>query len=162
MTKKISHYIKSAGKGFTLIELLVVIAIIGILASVVLASLASARAKGRDARRVTELREMAKAIAILDTDPAPALVGCTGARVDVSTCTSPDLSKYKDPSTPGTACGASPTATCQYAVAKGDGTVAATTQNYQICSWLEAGAGTIAAGEVAISATSSIQANNCN
>jgi type II secretion system protein G len=49
-------------RGFTLIELLVVVSIIGILASVVLASLNTARARGRDARRLSDIHQIENAL----------------------------------------------------------------------------------------------------
>ncbi|OGZ06046.1 MAG: hypothetical protein A2845_01335 [Candidatus Lloydbacteria bacterium RIFCSPHIGHO2_01_FULL_49_22] len=54
--------LKNRTKGFTLIELLVVIAIIGILSSVVLASLSTARAKSRDAKRISDLGQVQLAL----------------------------------------------------------------------------------------------------
>ncbi len=53
---------KKTKQGFTLIELLVVIAIIGLLSTLSIVALNSARAKSRDARRVSDIKQMQTAL----------------------------------------------------------------------------------------------------
>ncbi|MEI6379245.1 MAG: LamG-like jellyroll fold domain-containing protein [Candidatus Falkowbacteria bacterium] len=49
-------------KGFTLIELLVVVVIIGVLASLVMIGLNTSRSKARDAKRVTDIKQIQNAL----------------------------------------------------------------------------------------------------
>ena len=83
--------IKGSRKGFTLIELLVVIAIIGILSSVVLASLSTARQKSRDAKRISDLGQVQLALELyfdkVQSYPSttPTICGAAGATACAST-----------------------------------------------------------------------------
>lgn len=101
-------YMHTKQKGFTLIELLVVIAIIGILSSVVLASMNSARKKSRDARRLQDLKSMQTALELIYDANKSYTVTTSGAEVVVSPSQITSFMSYipKDPSAP-----ASPAAT---------------------------------------------------
>jgi prepilin-type N-terminal cleavage/methylation domain-containing protein len=55
-------------RGFTLIELLVVIAIIGLLSAIVLASLNTARTKGQDAARISDIKSLETAMELYYND----------------------------------------------------------------------------------------------
>jgi uncharacterized protein (TIGR02145 family)/prepilin-type N-terminal cleavage/methylation domain-containing protein len=67
---------KNKQTGFTLIELLVVIAIIGALSTLALVSLNSARIKGRNAKRVADIKQISTALELYysDHNSYPALI----------------------------------------------------------------------------------------
>lgn len=98
-------------RGFTLIELLVVIAIIGILASVVLASLNSARAKGANAAVKANLSGMrAQAELIYDNTSSyatvctdPTIVSAINAAKSAAGITNATITAYATTGAAGTA-----------------------------------------------------------
>jgi prepilin-type N-terminal cleavage/methylation domain-containing protein len=55
-------------RGFTLIELLLVVAIIGILTTIIIGNLTGAKSAGRDARRVSDIKQIQLALKIYYTD----------------------------------------------------------------------------------------------
>ena len=136
-------------RGFTIIELLVVITIIGLLATVVLAGLTSARQKGRDARRMGDLKQMSNAIALIGTGQiGTSFAGCspnttTGAAINTCTIGSLNFLNYLDPSGSG-ACTKTNSTACNYTLFA-TSTAALSSQAYEICDFLETGASVSAA-----------------
>jgi prepilin-type N-terminal cleavage/methylation domain-containing protein len=79
--------LRTKNEGFTLIELLVVIAIIGLISSIVLVSLNSARVKARDAKRIAEIKQIQTALELYydDNNAYPLSPGC-GATIPGTSC----------------------------------------------------------------------------
>lgn len=72
-------------KGFTLVELLVVIAIIGLLSTMAMLALTTARTRARDARRAADIRAVQVALEIYQNShsgyPADTVAGAGGGEV---------------------------------------------------------------------------------
>jgi prepilin-type N-terminal cleavage/methylation domain-containing protein len=103
-------------KGFTLVELLVVISIIGLLSTIAIVSLGSARAKSRDTKRVADMKQMFTALEQYYTDysgyPTVATVGAYPSIAAVNDIvlgsTNADVLSNTNAAAPGSSC----TTTC--------------------------------------------------
>lgn len=138
-------------KGFTLIELLIVIAIIGLISTLAVVSISSARRKSRDSKRVADMKQLQTAIEMFyGANGTYKPTGCATAGTKVSACTGAgssglsdfiaSIANFKDPQ--GTAVCANPaTEVCDYAF----GTTATST-SYLVNFWLEGETGDLSAG----------------
>jgi prepilin-type N-terminal cleavage/methylation domain-containing protein len=84
-------------KGFTLIELLVVISIISLLSTVVMSALNDSRIKARDTQRVSQIRELQKAIEAYTSDhgyPPTCTISKGNWDAWCGNCTGPDTTKF--------------------------------------------------------------------
>lgn len=85
--------------GFTLVELLVVITIIGILSTAAVVNLRTAKAKARDARRLSDIAQIRKALEVynyLEGDDYPAQDGRCDGLASISGCISVDTNHPLD------------------------------------------------------------------
>lgn len=130
-------------KAFTLVELLVVVAIIGLLAGIAVVSVNSVRAKARDVKRIADLKQFAKLVAIYNAqNERLSFTGCIAAGTSITDCAKPadpapafnfSFASFKDPTGTATVCDNGSTASCQYSLDIAN----PMTDNFQFCFFLE-------------------------
>jgi general secretion pathway protein G len=136
--------------GFTLIELLVVIAIIGTLSTMAAVSMADAKAKARDVKRVADLSQLQRAIELAFIDDRNYVTvlgpGCDAVGEKIALCDGTvrnfmtGIDRFHDPN--GTAACLTPAPGCDFGIH--DNPPTATT--FQIGFWLERGVGDLGSG----------------
>ncbi|MFA6995612.1 MAG: prepilin-type N-terminal cleavage/methylation domain-containing protein [Patescibacteria group bacterium] len=93
---------KKNKSGFTLIELLVVIAIIGLLSTISILALNSARARARDAKRVADVKQIQTALEMYynDVSTYPATATTSQPLVNPTTASTTYMALIPPPPTP--------------------------------------------------------------
>jgi len=132
-------------KGFTLIELLIVIAIIGLLSTLAMVSMSSARAKARDAKRLSDLSQIRSGMELYFNDHGTyALKNKDGGDINVGDETTDtadtdyikNWSDFVDPRAAkisgSKACSKDSTKACHYAW-----TVVPNVDTYEVCARME-------------------------
>ena len=102
------------------------------------------RAKARDAKRISDVKQMSNYLSIEDTNVyGQNIQGCISENSLSESCTGPgevsNISQFKDPGKGTSPCSTSSHTVCQYSIGARSIAAPAKTNDYQICFFLENG-----------------------